>query len=390
MRSSVKGFGAGLTTNVIILATVSFFTDLSSEIIFPLLPFFLVVQLGASYLIVGIMEGLADVIASIVKVFSGYWSDRAERRKVFITTGYGHSGLTKVFFSLSTIWQHVFFLRILERIGKGLREPARDAMVAESCPSGTVGKAFGFQRAMDTGGAILGPIFGIILLSIFVSAYQPIFLIATIPAFVAFLLTLLLREKKRVGKRKSRPKIGLRYLPVRLKVFVVIATIFSLGNFSFFFVMLRAIDLGQSPTLTLGFYLVMNVCFALSAFPAGALSDRIGRVPTIAVGYALFAGMCFLFMYEIGPILIAFAFILFGLSNGFMDGVQRAFISDLASEDMRASSLGTYHMSVGLARLPSSIVAGALWTSVGVQYTFMYGVVLSVIAATMLAGISKK
>ncbi len=389
MRLSVKRLGVGLTTNVVILAVVSFFVDLSSEIIFPLLPFFLVVQLGASYFIVGIMEGFAELMASVIKVFSGYWSDRSEGRKRFIVSGYGISAVTKVFFGLSSAWQHIFPIRILERAGKGIREPPRDALIAESSPSEKVGKAFGFQRALDTSGAILGPIFGIILLSIFVSAYQPIFLIATIPAFIAFLLTFLLREKKRREGQSVKPKIGLKYLPIRLRVFIVISSIFALGNFSFFFLMLRPLGLGQSETTTIVFYLIMNISFAVSALPAGILSDRIGRVKTIAVGYVFFATACLFFVYEIGPILIGVAFVIFGLSSGFLDVVQRVFICDMAPEDMRASSLGTFHMSTGVARLGSNLVAGALWSFLGVQFAFMYGVVMSMIAATMLAGISK-
>jgi MFS family permease len=390
MRSSVKRFGAGLSANVVLLAVVSFFVDLSSEIIFPLLPFFMFIQLGASYFIIGIMEGIAEFIASLIKVFSGHWSDRTGKRRPFIRGGYGHSAVMKLFFSLSTAWQHFFVLRIGERVGKGIREPARDALVAESSPPETLGKAFGFQRALDTGGAILGPIFGIVLLTIFATSYQPIFLIAAIPAFVAFGLSMLLKEKRKDKKRKSKVKLGFKLLPVRLKVFVVIATIFALGNFSFFFVMLRAVDLGQSQAMTLAFYLLMNIWFAASAIPAGALSDNIGRVPTIAVGYIFFAAMSFLFAYQIGPILIGFAFVMFGLSNGFVDGVQRAFVSDLAPEDIKATCLGTYHMSVGIGKLASSIIAGAMWTFFGVQYAFLYGMILAVMAATMLTSIAKK
>jgi MFS family permease len=390
MRSSIKRFGAGLSANVVLLAVVSFFVDLSSEIIFPLLPFFMVIQLGASYFIVGIMEGVAEFIAAVIKVFSGHLSDKAGKRKPFISGGYGHSALMKVFFALSTVWQHFFVLRIGERVGKGVREPARDALVAESSSPQDLGKSFGFQRALDTSGAILGPIFGIILLAIFASSYQPIFLIAAIPAFVAFGLSLLLKERRKPKKDKARVKIGFKLLPVRLKVFIVIATIFALGNFSFFFVMLRAVDLGQSQTMALAFYLLLNIWFAASSIPAGALSDKIGRVPTIAIGYVFFAAMSFLFAFEIGAILIAFSFILFGLSNGFIDGVQRAFVSDLAPEDIKATCLGTYHMSVGIGKLTASILAGTLWTFVGVEYAFFYGMVLSVMAATMLTSILRK
>lgn len=390
MRPSIKGFGAGLTANVILLAVVSFFVDVSSEIIFPLLPFFMVIQLGASYFIVGIMEGVAEFVASLIKVFSGHLSDRAEKRKPFISGGYGHSALMKVIFAFSTIWQHFFVLRIAERVGKGIREPARDALVAESCSPDDLGRSFGFQRALDTGGAILGPIFGIILLAIFATSYQPIFLIAAVPAFVAFGLSFLLKEKRKPRKDKARIKVGLKFLPIRLKVFVVIATVFALGNFSFFFVMLRAVDLGESQAMTLAFYLLMNVWFAASSIPAGTLSDKIGRVPTIAIGYIFFAAMSFLFALEIGAILIAFSFILFGLSNGFIDGVQRAFVSDLAPDDIRATCLGTYHMSVGIGRLMASVLAGGLWTFFGVQYAFFYGTVLSVMAATMLASLVKR
>jgi MFS family permease len=390
MKTSTKKLSAGLATNVVLLAVVSFFTDMSSEIIFPLLPFFLVLNLGASYFIVGVIEGLAEGVASCLKVFSGYWSDRVRKRKVFVVSGYGTSAFTKLFFGLSSMWQHIFAFRIGERVGKGLREPARDAIVAESSPPEAKGKAFGFQRAMDTGGAILGPIFAIILLSVFAYSYQPIFLIATIPAVLAFVLAFFVKETRKRKEHKDRFRVGLKYLPIRLRVFVVIASIFALGNFSFFFVMLRTVDLGQSQTTTLFFYLIMNITFAFSAMPAGVLSDRIGRTKTIVVGYAFFAVVCFIFAIHVGPILIAIAFMFFGLSNGFVDGVQRAYVCDLAPDNIRASCLGTYHTSVGVAKLFSSMIAGALWSFVGVQFAFMFGVLMSVMAATMLFGLPRK
>lgn len=390
MKTSTKKLGAGLTTNVILLGIVSFFTDMSSEIIFPLLPLFLVFNLGASFFIVGIMEGVADAVASVLKVYSGYRSDRTGKRKPFISAGYGQSALTKLFFGLSTIWQHVFALRIVERIGKGLRQPPRDALIAESAPPERKGKAFGFQRAMGTGGAIIGPILAIILVSIFVSAYQPIFLIATIPAIIGFIITLFLRERKKGPVPKISLKVGLRHIPIRMRVFVAIATIFALGNFSVAFIMLRTVDLGQTTTVALVFYLIMNLTYAFSAVPAGSLSDRIGRVPTIVTGYILFAVVCFIFAFQTGPLLIGIAFLVLGLSNGFVNAVQRAYVCDLAPDEIRATCLGTYHMSIGFAKLFSSIMVGFLWTFIGVQFAFIYGVVMSVMAATMLYGLPRK
>ncbi|TET90070.1 MAG: MFS transporter [Methanomassiliicoccales archaeon] len=390
MKPFAKKLGAGLTANVVLLGIVSFFTDMSSEIIFPLLPFFLVFNLGASFFIIGIMEGVAEAVASVLKVFSGYWSDRAGKRKPFISSGYGQSAFTKLFFGLATIWQHVFVLRIVERVGKGLRQPPRDALIAESSPPERKGKAFGFQKAMDTGGAILGPLLAIILVSVFASAYQPIFLIAIIPAFVGFIITLFLKEKKKKKVLKAPLKVGLKQLPIRMRVFVAIATIFALGNFSVFFVMLRTVDLGQTVTMALVFYLIMNITYAFSAIPAGSLSDRIGRVPTIVTGYLLFAVVCFIFAFQTGPILIGIAFLVLGLSNGFAIAVQRAYVCDLAPEEIRATALGTYHMSIGFAKLFSGIMVGFLWTFVGVQFAFIYGVILSVMAATMLYGLPRK
>ncbi|MFQ5884090.1 MAG: MFS transporter [Thermoplasmata archaeon] len=390
MKPFAKKLGAGLTANVVLLGIVSFFTDMSSEIIFPLLPFFLVFNLGASFFIIGIMEGVAEAVASVLKVFSGYWSDKAGKRKPFISSGYGQSAFTKLFFGLSTIWQHGFFLRIVERVGKGLRQPPRDALIAESSPPERKGKAFGFQKAMDTGGAIMGPLLAIILVSVFASAYQPIFLVATIPAFVGFTITLFLKEKKKEKVLKEPLKVGLKQLPIRMRVFVAIATIFALGNFSVFFVMLRTVDLGQTVTMALVFYLIMNITYAFSAIPAGSLSDRIGRVPTIVTGYLLFAVVCFIFAFQTGPILIGIAFLVLGLSNGFAIAVQRAYVCDLAPEEIRATCLGTYHMSIGFAKLFSGIMVGFLWTFVGVQFAFIYGVILSVMAATMLYGLPRK
>ncbi len=384
----------GLTANVVVLAVVSLLTDVSSEMILPILPFFLTQVLFADAFILGLVEGLAEGVVSFTKILSGRWSDAAGRRRRFVAAGYGLSTAMKALFPLSAVWQHFLGMRILERMGKGIRDAPRDALLAESAPQEVRGKAFGFHRSMDTTGAIAGPLISLGLLawigaSMAVGdAYRLIFLLAAIPAAISFVLVFLVKETPRTPVPKRPLRLSFHGAPRALMSFVIIASLFSLAEFSYVFMILRA-GADEGTTVAIGLYVFYNIIYATAAFPAGALSDRIGRKPVILVGYAFFAAMAFLLANATAvPSLTVFvaAFALYGLSYGITQGTERALVADLAPPETKATVLGAYHMSVGIVKIASGLVAGFLWTLVlpAGTATFWFAFVVSAVAALAL------
>ncbi|MEA3295188.1 MAG: MFS transporter [Euryarchaeota archaeon] len=378
--SMMKGVGI----NIIILGFVSLFTDLSSQMVFPLIPLFLSTTLGASPIVVGLVEGCAETTASLLKVFSGYWSDRIKKRKPFVFIGYGLSGLMKPLFAFSYVWQSVLVIRIAERIGKGIRNAPRDAIVAESCDTGVMGKAYGIHRAMDGFGSILGVVMALILL--FFLDIRDIFLLAGIPAIIAVLLVLFIKEKKKDVPVKSVASIRISFkaLTPELKKFIIISTIFTLGHFGYAFLLLRALDIGQDITNTLVMYILFYLIYTIFTIPAGIISDKFGRKPVIISGYLLFG------LTSIGLSLTSdlfwtvSLFMLYGLFFAMIDGVQRAFVVDLTPPELKATALGTFHAATGLAALPAGLIAGLLWEFFSPETTFFYSFIVSIIAAVLL------
>lgn len=372
MTAARRTLAYGLTANVVLLALVSLLTDVSSEMILPILPFFLVDVLLASALILGVVEGLADGVVSFMKILSGRWSDAAGHRRRFVAAGYGLSTAMKALFPFVATWPQFLGLRILERAGKGVRDAPRDALLAESAPPEVRGKAFGFHRSMDTSGAIAGPLLALGLLawigtSMAVGdAYRAVLLLAAIPAGVAFLLVFLVKETPRPPTPKRPLRLSFRGAPRPLLSFVAIASLFSLAEFSYAFLLLRA-GAEEGTTGAVLLYVFFNVVYAAAAFPAGALSDRIGRRPVILVGYACFAGMAGLLALGSSlPSLVVLvpAFALYGLSYGLTQGTERALVADLAPAEIKATVLGAYHASVGVVKIGSGVIAGLLWTVV--------------------------
>jgi MFS family permease len=378
--SMMKGIG----TNIIILGFVSLFTDLSSQMVFPLIPLFLSTTLGASPIVVGLVEGCAETTASLLKVFSGYWSDRIKKRKPFVFIGYGLSGLMKPLFAFSYVWQSVLVIRIAERIGKGIRNAPRDAIIAESCDTGVMGKAYGIHRAMDGLGSILGAVMALILL--FFLDIRDIFLLAGIPAIIGVLLVLFIKEKKRdvPVKNVASIRISFKALTPELKNFIIISTIFTLGHFGVAFLLLRALDIGQDITNTLVMYILFYLIYTIFTVPAGMISDKFGRKPVIISGYLLFG------LTSIGLSLTSdlfwtvCLFMLYGLFFAMIDGVQRAFVVDLTPPELKATALGTFHAATGLAALPAGLIAGLLWEFFSPETTFFYSFIVSIVAAVLL------
>ncbi len=385
----------GLTRNIFLLAIASLLTDVSSEIIFVLLPLFML-SIGATFLIIGIVESIAESTVSLLKLVSGHISDRFGRRKPFVALGYGVSTLMKTILPFATVWPHVLVARLGDRVGKGVRDPPRDALIAESTRPETVGKAFGFHRTMDTTGAVLGPLLVLILFPLFAAqrgeaqAFRDLFLLAVIPAALAFLVILTIREVSRKPAMTLRFRVSLRALPVRLRLFVIVAAVYSLANFSILLLIAYVASLDVpgigGPTLAVVDYVMFNIVYALVAVQAGSLSDRVGRKPVLLAGYAAFVAGCVGFAVVRNPFVLVAFFFLFGISYAFVEGTQRALVADLSPPDLRATSLGTYHAAVGLGKLPSSILASFLAVTFSTGAMFLAHASIAIVAATLFVG----
>jgi len=390
MATARRRWTYGLTANVVLLAVVSLLTDVSSEMILPILPFFLTQVLLADAFVLGIIEGLSESVVAFLKVLSGRWSDATGKRKAFVAGGYGLSTAMKALFPFALAWPHFLGMRVAERMGKGVRDAPRDALLAESTPAETRGKAFGFHRSMDTTGAIVGPLVSLALLASIGTtmstdaSYRFILLLAAIPAAVSLLVVFLVKEPARAPSPPRPLRLSFRGAPRSLLTFVAIASVFSLAEFSYVFLLLRAGQL-EGTTVAILLYVFFNVIYAAAAFPAGALSDRVGRKPVILVGYVCFAGMAALVASGASlPILVA-AFALYGLSYGMVQSTERALVADLAPADVKATVLGAYHTSLGVVKLGSGLIAGFLWTAIVPEATFLFGAVVAVLAAVALA-----
>ncbi len=381
-------FFKGLTTNIIILGFVSMLTDLGSQMIFPLIPLFVTGILAAPAYIVGLIEGSAEAATSLLKVFSGYLSDKTHKRKPFIFLGYSISSLVKPFFALANTWPLVLFIRIIERTGKGMREAPRDAIVAESCAKEVRGKAFGFQRAMDGTGSVIGAILALILLPIL--GYKKMFVATIIPGIIAVITILLVKEKKQEKaaikeQKKLNFKTSFKNLPKKLKYFILISAIFTLGNYGYAFLLLKAKDLGLTDVKAIMLYTIFYLTFAIWNIPIGTLSDKIGRKPILMGGYAIFAATSLGLMITSGITGLVICAIGYGIFFSMLDAGQRAFTVDLAKPELKATALGSFHTAVGLMELPAGFIAGILWETFSPAATFGWGFALSIIAIILFS-----
>lgn len=383
--------------NIILLGITSLLTDISSEMVYPILPIYLVARLGVSPVILGLIEGIAESLASLLKVFSGYFSDRIKKRLPFTILGYASSTLGKFFLYLSTSWGVVLVGRVVDRFGKGVRTAPRDALIAESAKDNKKGAAFGLHRTMDTIGATLGVLLAYFFITRYKSELKNIFLLSLIPAGLGVLFLFLVKEKKASvisSKEKiqfSRSAIKLeagsriagrwQALDKRLKLFLVFTFIFTLGNSSNQFLLLRAKNLGSPIPQVILFYLVYNIIYALVSYPASRLSDRIGRKKLLVLGY-LFYGLVYL-GFALNNSLNSFWFLfgIYGLYIGFTEGVEKALVVDIAPADLRATAIGLHATLVGIGLLPASLFAGLLWKAVGPQAPFYFGSFMGIVSS---------
>jgi len=371
------------------LGLVSLLMDLSSEMIHALLPLYLVTVLGASMVTVGIIEGIAEATTSIVKIFSGALSDRLGKRKLLAAAGYGLAAFTKPVFPLAPTIAWLVAARLVDRIGKGIRGSPRDALIADLTAPDLRGASFGLRQSLDTIGAVLGPLVAMAFMLVLADNFTAVFWIAVVPAFLSFAVILLFvsdpeRPPGTVALRMPLARTELGRLGRAYWLVVAVATIFTLARFSEAFLLLRAQSVGLELALVPVVIVVMNVVYSATAWPAGALSDRIGRHGLLGAGFALLlvADLVLAFGTNVAAVVAGTA--LWGLHMGLTQGLLASLVADTAPADLRGTAFGMFNLITGIATLAASIVAGALWDAIGPSGTFMAGAIFTAVALAAL------
>ncbi|MDD3311436.1 MFS transporter [Pseudodesulfovibrio sp.] len=367
---------------IVTLGWVSFFTDVASEMVYPVIPLFLVSVLGAPAVVLGAMEGAAEALVCMMKGVSGWHSDRMGRRAPYVRAGYGLSALSKPLLALAFSWPLVFVARLADRLGKGLRTTARDAMIADAAPPAGLGGAFGFHRAMDTSGAIVGVLAAMGLLALLPGSYRTIFLLSALPGVAAVWLTFRLREP---GDRPAdadkasapaAPKLplreSLRGLPGEYWRSLALLSLFAFANSTDALLLLRAKDLGLGDLQVIAAYVLFNLTYAATAYPAGLLSDRVGRWRLMLGGWTLYALVYFGFALT-GPAGLWALFPVYGLYMGLTEGVGKAIIASGIPRERKGTAMGFFLMVTGLTTLAGSLAAGLAWDHIGPRAPFIMG-----------------
>lgn len=404
--------------NVIILGLVSLLTDISTEMVYPLLPLFLTTRLGATPAVVGLIEGIAESLASLLKVFSGYLADLFGRKKPLAILGYGSSTAGKVVLYVARSWPAVLVARVIDRLGKGIRTAPRDALIADSSTPETRGRAYGLHRALDTLGAAAGVLLAYYFVVAYKGDYARVFLWAMVPAFMGVAVLFLARETRVDADEtaasaedsctgssaaradgRTRGEGGTECRPVpaarrrkplpfqwskldrRLRGFLIVVFLFALGNSSNQFLILRAGDLGFGPEKVLLVYFLYNVVYSVLSYPAGHLSDRVGRKTLLVAGYAMYGLVYLGFAFARAPWHVWALFSVYGAYIALTEGIEKALVADIAPVQLRATTIGLHATLVGVGLLPASLLAGFLWNLFGPQATFLFGGMMGLLAA---------
>jgi MFS family permease len=375
-----------LSTAVWALGLTSLFMDISSEMIHSVLPVFLVVGLGTSAAYLGVIEGVAEATACIVKVFSGALSDYFGRRKPLALLGYGMAALTKPLFPLASSAGMVFFARFIDRVGKGIRGAPRDALVADVTPPEQRGAAFGLRQSLDTVGAFAGPVLAMVLAAVFAGALRTVLWIAVLPAFISVVVLWVgVREPAQQAHAKKRGvDLRARAMPRSFWMVCAVASVFMLSRFSEAFLVLAGIHGGLTPALTPLALVAMNLAYLLSAYPVGKLSDRMPKQNLLVVGCGILAVANGALALASNPVLLIVGALLWGLHMGVTEGVFAAMVANSAPKDLRGSAFGIFNLLRGLVLLAASVIAGLLWDQVGPQATFGFGGVLALLTVVAL------
>ena len=384
----------GLPRNVVAIGLVSLLNDASSEIIYPLLPVFLTAGLGASAKAIGIIEGLAESISSLLKLFAGYLSDRLGKRKWLVVGGYALASLARPFLGFANNWQQVLGIRLADRVGKGVRTSPRDAMIADTVAVEQRGLAFGFHRAMDHAGAVIGPLIGYLLVVLFVvnssapttREFTKIFLLASVPAFLAVLVAIFFMRESPVPAPSDAkmPKLSLRGFDSNFKRFLVILALFTLSNSSDSFLILRARESGVSIALIPLLWAAHHGTKVLSSLFGGDLSDRLGRKRLIVSGWVLYAAVYAGFAFVASEVSVWVLFLIYGIYFGLAEGAEKALVADLVLPEQRGTAYGLYNLAFGITVFPASLLMGMIWDWRGPKAAFLISAVMGATAAALL------
>lgn len=380
-RPAAQRYFGGLSKNTFLLAFASLFADISTEMLYPVLPVFLTQTLQASGSIVGLVDGFAQAAQNIVQGFSGTLSDKLQKRKSIALAGYLLAAISKPLMGLSTIWQGVFGARLLDRLGSGARSAPRDALIASSVDEKDRGRAFGLEGIGDNAGAFLGPLLAVFLLYALHVHIRAVFYLAIIPGLLAFFMVLLVKEQPAAVAAKSKIDVSLRQFPKGYWQYLLATALFGLGNSSNAFLILRTQEIGASLETTILIYAAFNLVAALISYPAGSLSDTWGRKNILLASFIIFLIVYLGFALAHNILLITALFVFYGAYQGIFRAVGKAFAADFVSEHLRASGIGWYNTTVGLLQLVASVVAGLLWDQIGHAAVFYYGAAFAVVGS---------
>jgi MFS family permease len=373
----------GLEKNVFYTGATSFFTDTSVKMIYSIMPLFLL-SIGASKTAISAIEGIAESTASLIKALSGFWSDKIGKNKPFMIIGYGITALLTPLYVLARVPFHVLVLRLVERVGKGLRAAPRDSLISASIRGNNAGRNFGFHKAMDNSGAIIGPLAAFALLYFYPSNYKTIFLFATIPAVIG-VLTILVFIKEARSKENSKTNLKtIKQLPRKFYFFIIIIFIFSLGNSTDALLLVKTTETGINKSFVPFLYMIFNTVSVFLAIPLGKLSDKKGRGKMIVAGFLTYSLVYFLFGKLNNITAFIFLFILYGVYSALTDSSQKAIISDEISNDLKGTGFGIYHAVLGISLLPASLIAGTLYDKIGPGAPFYFGAIMAFAAALLM------
>jgi MFS family permease len=373
----------GYSRNIFFTGFISFLTDTSVKMIYSVMPMFLI-SIGASKTALGLIEGIAESTASLIKALSGFWSDRIGKNKPFMLIGYGLSTLIIPLYTFAVSPIQVLCLRFVERFGKGIRTAPRDSLIAGSAAKGESGKAFGLQKAMDNSGAIAGPLIAFALLASFPADYRLIFLLAGIPSVLGILVLIFGISEARKNKSELFKKFHIGDFSPRYWFFLAVVFFFTLGNSTDALLLVKANEVGVKIAFIPLVYMLTNLVAVLGAIPVGNLSDRVGKERILIVGYLIYAAVYWGFGMSTTAGAIIALFALYGLYSAATDGIQKAFVSDLVAKNRKGTGLGIYNALLGITLLPASIIAGLLYDRVNSRVPFYFGAATALISALLM------
>jgi MFS family permease len=375
----------GIEWNIFFSGITSFLTDTTTKMIYAVMPLFLL-SIGASKTELSLIEGIAESTASVIKALSGWWSDKIGKNKPFMVIGYAFTAVLSPLFSLVMNPLQVLIIRFAERIGKGIRTAPRDSLIAGSSETSEKGKSFGFHKAMDNSGAILGPLLAFGILALFPGDYRRVFLFSAIPGILGVLAIIFFVKEAKKIKTELLGKIQFKDFPVRYWVFLVIVFVFTLGNSTDALLLVKANDIGIKAIFIPLVYLVFNAVSVIFAVPAGILSDKFGRERLIIFGYLLYSIIYFGFGRSNQKFAVIMLFAFYGLYSAATDGIQKALVSDLIDKNKKGTGLGIYNSLLGITLLPASIIAGVLYDKVNNRAPFYFGAIMALLAAILMLG----